>query len=150
MHGYRFPDHEERIAEIAAKIGYSQISMSHQVSPLMKIVGRGDTTLVDAYLSPVLSRYVRQVASALGEDVPLAFMQSNGGLVGAANFRGRDAILSGPAGGIVGMVETGRAAGFEKIVGFDMGALLPMSRIMQANSNARSRPSSPESGCAFR
>ncbi|MFW2349801.1 hydantoinase B/oxoprolinase family protein [Qipengyuania sp.] len=121
MHGYRFPDHEERIAEIAAKIGYSQISLSHQVSPLMKIVGRGDTTLVDAYLSPVLSRYVRQVASALGEDVPLAFMQSNGGLVGAANFRGRDAILSGPAGGIVGMVETGRAAGFEKIVGFDMG-----------------------------
>lgn len=121
MHGYRFPAHEERIAKIAEEIGFPQISVSHRVSPLMKIVGRGDTTLVDAYLSPVLGRYVRQVATALGSEVPLSFMQSNGGLAGAGAFRGRDAILSGPAGGIVGMVETARIAGFEKIIGFDMG-----------------------------
>ncbi len=121
MHSYRFPDHEVRIARIAEEIGFDQISISHMVSPLMKIVGRGDTTLVDAYLSPVLSRYVRQVEDALGKNVPLAFMQSNGGLAGAANFRGRDAILSGPAGGIVGMVETAKLAGFGKIIGFDMG-----------------------------
>ncbi|MES2495732.1 MAG: hydantoinase B/oxoprolinase family protein [Pseudomonadota bacterium] len=121
MHGYRFPDHEERIARIAHDIGFTQISVSHQVSPLMKIVSRGDTTLVDAYLSPVLGRYVRQVADALGDGVPLAFMQSNGGLIGSDRFRGRDAILSGPAGGIVGMVRTAEAAGFGKVIGFDMG-----------------------------
>jgi 5-oxoprolinase (ATP-hydrolysing) len=121
MHGYRYTRHEDRIAEIAAQIGFEQISVGNKVSPLMKIVGRGDTTLVDAYLSPVLARYVRQVTDALGKDVPLAFMQSNGGLIGADNFRGRDAILSGPAGGIVGMVETAKAAGFSKIIGFDMG-----------------------------
>lgn len=121
MHAYRYPQHEEAIADVARRIGYTQISVSSQVSPLMKIVGRGDTTLVDAYLSPILGRYVRQVANALGDAVPLAFMQSNGGLIGAERFRGRDAILSGPAGGIVGMVETARAAGFEKVIGFDMG-----------------------------
>ena len=121
MHGYRMPAHENRIAEIAAKIGFEQISVSNRVSPLMKIVGRADTTLVDAYLSPVLDRYVRQVSNALGAAVPLAFMQSNGGLIGAAAFRGCDAILSGPAGGIVGMVETAKLAGFTKIIGFDMG-----------------------------
>ena len=121
MHGYRYTQHEEAIAEIAEAIGFEQISASHRVSPLMKIVSRGDTTLVDAYLSPVLGRYVDQVAGALGAEVPLAFMQSNGGLIGAAAFRGRDAILSGPAGGIVGMVETAKLAGFEKVIGFDMG-----------------------------
>ncbi len=121
MHGYRYPAHEERIAEIAAEIGFEQISVSNRVSPLMKVVSRGDTTLVDAYLSPVLRRYVRQVADALGKGVPLAFMQSNGGLISADLFQGRDAILSGPAGGIVGMVETARAAGFGKVIGFDMG-----------------------------
>ncbi|MGF7149363.1 5-oxoprolinase (ATP-hydrolyzing) [Sphingomonas zeicaulis] len=121
MHGYRYPAHEERIAAIAEELGFQQVSVSNRVSPLMKIVGRGDTTLVDSYLSPVLNRYVRQVADALGEGVPLSFMQSNGGLAGATSFRGRDAILSGPAGGIVGMVETGRIAGFEKVIGFDMG-----------------------------
>ncbi|MDH7638988.1 hydantoinase B/oxoprolinase family protein [Sphingomonas sp. MAHUQ-71] len=121
MHGYRFPDHEEAIAAIAAEIGFTQISVSNRVSPLMKVVSRGDTTLVDAYLSPILGRYVAQVAEALGDGVPLAFMQSNGGLIGAGTFRGRDAILSGPAGGIVGMVETAKAAGFGKVVGFDMG-----------------------------
>ncbi|KQX25076.1 MULTISPECIES: hydantoinase B/oxoprolinase family protein [unclassified Sphingomonas] len=121
MHGYRFPDHEDRIAEIARGIGFTQVSVSNRVSPLMKIVSRGDTTLVDAYLSPVLGRYVRQVAEALGDGVPLAFMQSNGGLIGSDRFRGRDAILSGPAGGIVGMVRTAEAAGFGKVIGFDMG-----------------------------
>ena len=121
MHGYRYTQHEETIADIAKAIGFTQISVSHRVSPLMKIVSRGDTTLVDAYLSPVLGRYVDQVADALGGKVPLAFMQSNGGLIGAAAFRGHDAILSGPAGGIVGMVETARLAGFEKVIGFDMG-----------------------------
>ncbi len=121
MHGYRYPRHEEAIAAIAQAIGFEQISASHRVSPLMKIVSRGDTTLVDAYLSPVLGRYVDQVAGALGGQVPLSFMQSNGGLIGASAFRGRDAILSGPAGGIVGMVETAKLAGFEKVIGFDMG-----------------------------
>ena len=121
MHGYRYPQHEAAIADIAWTIGFTQVSASHRVSPLMKIVSRGDTTLVDAYLSPVLGRYVDQVAGALGGQVPLAFMQSNGGLIGASAFRGRDAILSGPAGGIVGMVETARAAGFAKVIGFDMG-----------------------------
>ncbi len=121
MHGYRFAQHEAAIARIAEEIGFAQISVSHRVSPLMKIVGRGDTTLVDAYLSPVLARYVRQVEEALGDTVPLAFMQSNGGLVGSGSFRGRDAILSGPAGGIVGMVEAAKIAGFDKVIGFDMG-----------------------------
>ena len=121
MHGYRYAAHEEAIAGIAAGIGFAQISASHRVSPLMKIVSRGDTTLVDAYLSPVLSRYVAQVDAELGPDVPLSFMQSNGGLIGAGAFRGCDAILSGPAGGVVGMVETARAAGFDRVIGFDMG-----------------------------
>jgi 5-oxoprolinase (ATP-hydrolysing) len=121
MHGYRAPAHEERIADIASEIGFDQISASNRISPLMKIVSRADTTLVDAYLSPVLGRYVRQVSDALGPAVPLAFMQSNGGLMGAASFRGCDAIVSGPAGGIVGMVETARAAGYTQLIGFDMG-----------------------------
>ena len=121
MHGYRHPAHEARIGEIATELGFSQVSLSHRVSPLMKIVPRGDTTLADAYLSPGLDRYVGQVAAALGEAVPLAFMQSNGGLIDAAHFRGRDAILSGPAGGIAGMVASGQAAGFGALIGFDMG-----------------------------
>ncbi|MFD1612357.1 hydantoinase B/oxoprolinase family protein [Sphingomonas tabacisoli] len=120
MHGYRYTAHEKTAARIAAEIGFANVSVSHRVSPLMKIVSRGDTTLVDAYLSPVLDRYVVQVADALG-GVPLSFMQSNGGLAPASAFRGRDAILSGPAGGIVGMVRTAEAAGFAKIIGFDMG-----------------------------
>ena len=120
MHGYRFPDHERRTAELAKAAGFTQISVSHQVSPLMKLVGRGDTTVVDAYLSPILRRYVDQVASELG-DVRLLFMQSNGGLADARRFQGKDAILSGPAGGIVGAVRTSAAAGFERIIGFDMG-----------------------------
>jgi 5-oxoprolinase (ATP-hydrolysing) len=121
MHGFRFPDHERRLAEAAGEIGFTQISVSHEVSPLMKLVARGDTTVVDAYLSPILRRYVDQVREELGRDTRLLFMQSNGGLADAARFRGRDAILSGPAGGIVGMARTAAEAGFEKVVGFDMG-----------------------------
>ncbi len=120
MHGYRFPGHEKRIAEIAREIGFTQISASHEVSPLIKIVGRGDTTVVDAYLSPILRAYVDRVAAELG-DVRLMFMQSNGGLVDAHRFQGKDAILSGPAGGIVGAVKTAAIAGFDHIIGFDMG-----------------------------
>ncbi|HFD15511.1 MAG TPA: 5-oxoprolinase, partial [Rhodospirillales bacterium] len=120
MHGYRFPRHEKRIAEIAREIGFTQISTSHEVSPLIKIVGRGDTTVVDAYLSPILRAYVDRVAAELG-DVRLMFMQSNGGLVDAHRFQGKDAILSGPAGGIVGAVKTAAIAGFDHIIGFDMG-----------------------------
>ncbi|MRG71123.1 5-oxoprolinase [Alphaproteobacteria bacterium HT1-32] len=120
MHGYRYTDHESAAAEIAREIGFTQVSVSHEVSPLMKLVGRGDTTVVDAYLSPILRRYVNQVARELG-DVRLQFMQSNGGLTDAGLFQGKDAILSGPAGGVVGMVETAKMAGFNEIIGFDMG-----------------------------
>ena len=120
MHGYRYTEHERRVAELAAQVGFLQISVSHRVSPLMKLVGRGDTTVVDAYLSPILGRYVRQVASEL-EGVRLFFMQSNGGLADAHRFQGKDAILSGPAGGIVGAARTAQAAGFARIIGFDMG-----------------------------
>jgi 5-oxoprolinase (ATP-hydrolysing) len=120
MHGYRYPRHEARLAALAKEVGFAQISVSHQVSPLMKLIGRGDTTVVDAYLSPILRRYVDQVASEL-HGVRLLFMQSNGGLTDARRFQGKDSILSGPAGGIVGAVRTSLAAGFGKIIGFDMG-----------------------------
>ncbi|MBB4285759.1 hydantoinase B/oxoprolinase family protein [Roseospira goensis] len=120
LHGYRFPAHEARVAEIARTIGFPQVSVSHAVSPLMKLVGRGDTTVVDAYLSPILRRYVDRVAADLG-DVRLMFMQSNGGLTDARLFQGKDAILSGPAGGVVGMVRTAEMAGYTKLIGFDMG-----------------------------
>ncbi len=120
MHGYRHREHEARVAAIARAIGFTQVSVSHEVSPLMKLVSRGDTTVVDAYLSPILRRYVRSVAQALG-DVRLKFMQSNGGLTDAGLFEGKDAILSGPAGGVVGMARTAQAAGFAKVIGFDMG-----------------------------
>lgn len=127
MHGYRYPKHEQQIAEIARKIGFTQISVSHQVSPLMKLVSRGDTTVVDAYLSPILRRYVDRVAGQLSgnqskHSAPtLMFMQSNGGLTDAQKFQGKDSILSGPAGGIVGAVQTSKMAGFDKIITFDMG-----------------------------
>ncbi|HEX6530899.1 MAG TPA: hydantoinase/oxoprolinase family protein, partial [Burkholderiales bacterium] len=120
MHGYRFTDHEARVAELAKAAGFTQISVSHRVSPLMKLVGRGDTTVVDAYLSPILRRYVSQVSSEL-DGVRLFFMQSNGGLTDARRFQGKDAILSGPAGGIVGAARTSEMAGFQRIIGFDMG-----------------------------
>jgi 5-oxoprolinase (ATP-hydrolysing) len=143
MHGYRYPDPEKRLKIIAQEIGFSQVSVSHEVSPLMKLVSRGDTTVVDAYLSPILRRYVERVAGELAGErdshtltpnpspikgegrsyahPTLMFMQSNGGLVDAQQFQGKDSILSGPAGGIVGAVETSRLAGFEKIISFDMG-----------------------------
>jgi len=120
MHAYRFPAHEEAIGRIATELGFTQISLSHKVSPLMKLVSRGDTTVVDAYLSPILRRYVDQVASQMA-DVRLLFMQSSGGLTDAHRFQGKDSILSGPAGGIVGMARTAHAAGFDRIIGFDMG-----------------------------
>lgn len=125
MHAYRYPAHEQLVARIAREIGYTQVSVSHEVSPLIKLVGRGDTTVVDAYLSPILRRYVDQVAGELGADEEngpqLMFMQSSGGLTAARLFQGKDAILSGPAGGVVGAVETSRLAGFERMIGFDMG-----------------------------
>ncbi len=128
MHGYRYTDHEARVAAIAKEVGFTQVSVSHEVSPLMKLVSRGDTTVVDAYLSPILRRYIDQVAEQLqvnpGGGRPrgrLLFMQSSGGLTDARLFQGKDAILSGPAGGVVGMVETGKIAGCDKIIGFDMG-----------------------------
>ena len=120
MHGYRYPRHEQTLAELARKIGFTQVSASFVASPLMKLVSRGDTTVVDAYLSPILRRYVERVEAALGA-VRLQFMQSSGGLTDAHLFQGKDAILSGPAGGIVGAVQVARLAGFERIIGFDMG-----------------------------
>ena len=120
LHGYRHAEHERRVAGIARAVGFPQVSTSHDASPLMKLVSRGDTTVVDAYLSPILRRYVDQVAGELG-DVRLMFMQSNGGLADARVFRGKDAILSGPAGGIVGAARTAEMAGFDHIISFDMG-----------------------------
>ena len=121
MHGWRFTGHEARVARIAAEAGFTQISVSHEVGALIKLVGRGDTTVADAYLSPVLRAYVDRVGGDLGEATPLKFMQSNGGLTAADAFRGKDAILSGPAGGVVGMAATARDAGFDHVIGFDMG-----------------------------
>ena len=130
LHSYRYPKHEQQVAAIARQVGFTQISASHQVSPLVKWVSRGDTTVVDAYLSPVLRRYIDRIEKALstagdnptGDKHPqLLFMQSNGGLTPAQHFQGKDSILSGPAGGIVGAVQTSLRSGFEKIITFDMG-----------------------------
>jgi 5-oxoprolinase (ATP-hydrolysing) len=131
MHAYRFPEHEKRVAAAARDMGFVQVSVSHEVSPLIKLVGRGDTTVVDAYLSPILRTYVAQVARDLSagistpspqkEEIRLMFMMSSGGLTDAELFQGKDAILSGPAGGVVGMAETGRQAGLGRLIGFDMG-----------------------------
>ncbi len=120
MHAWKYPAHEQRLAELARQAGFAQVSASHATSPLLRLVPRGDTTVVDAYLSPILRRYVDQVASEL-PGVKLYFMQSNGGLADAAAFGGKDAILSGPAGGIVGAARTAEAAGIGSIIGFDMG-----------------------------
>jgi len=128
MHAYRYAEHERHVAAIAREIGFPQVSVSHEVSPLIKLVGRGDTTIVDAYLSPILRRYVAQVARDMGTSIAadrdsprLMFMMSSGGLTAAELFQGKDAILSGPAAGVVGMAETGREAGFSHLIGFDMG-----------------------------
>ncbi|MCQ4040731.1 hydantoinase B/oxoprolinase family protein [Streptantibioticus rubrisoli] len=120
LHSHLHPAHEQAIGKLAEQIGFPQVSLSSEASPLMKLVPRGDTAVVDAYLSPVLQRYVRQVADQM-HGVRLMFMQSNGGLAEAGHFRGKDAILSGPAGGIVGMVRMSQQAGFDKVIGFDMG-----------------------------
>jgi len=120
MHGYRHSAHEQRLAALAREAGFTQISVSHEVSPLMKLVSRGDTTVADAYLSPLLQRYVERISRDL-PGVRLMFMQSSGGLTGAERFQGKDSVLSGPAGGVVGAVRTALAAGFERIIGFDMG-----------------------------
>jgi 5-oxoprolinase (ATP-hydrolysing) len=142
MHAYRHPAHEQRVAQLAREIGFPQVSVSHEVSPLIKLVSRGDTTVVDAYLSPILRGYVAQVAREMGAEslspsqrerdsiagviaddhsLRLMFMMSSGGLTAAELFQGKDAILSGPAGGVVGMAQTGREAGFSHLIGFDMG-----------------------------
>jgi 5-oxoprolinase (ATP-hydrolysing) len=138
MHAYRYNEHERQVAALARELGFAQVSASHEVSPLIKLVGRGDTTVVDAYLSPILRRYVAQVAADLNNISPsargeggeeaaptertrLMFMMSSGGLTAAKLFRGKDAILSGPAGGLIGMAKTGREAGFARLIGFDMG-----------------------------
>src|SRR5499427_7523836 len=137
MHSYHYPEHERQVAALVRSMGFRQVSVSHEVSPLIKLVGRGDTTVVDAYLSPILRRYVASVAEELSNErqtidgrrgprrpssgPPLMFMMSSGGLTAAELFQGKDAILSGPAGGVVGMAETGRAAGFDRLIGFDMG-----------------------------
>jgi 5-oxoprolinase (ATP-hydrolysing) len=120
MHGYRYSDHEKAAAAIAREVGFTQVSTSHETSPMMKFVSRGDTTVVDAYLSPILRRYVDQVACEM-PGVKLFFMQSSGGLADAHAFQGKDAIVSGPAGGIVGMARTAELAGYERVIGFDMG-----------------------------
>jgi 5-oxoprolinase (ATP-hydrolysing) len=132
MHAYRYADHERQVSAVARELGFAQVSASHEVSPLIKLVGRGDTTVVDAYLSPILRRYVAQVAGELSArsggptasadaEPRLMFMMSSGGLTAAQLFRGKDAILSGPAGGVVGMAASGREAGFRQLIGFDMG-----------------------------
>ncbi|MFB6633994.1 hydantoinase B/oxoprolinase family protein [Streptomyces sp. NPDC056362] len=120
LHGYRHPAHEARVAEAARAAGFTQVSCSHEVSPLIRLIPRGDTTVVDAYLSPILRRYVDEVARELA-GIRLMFMQSNGGLREAAHFRGKDAVLSGPAGGVVGMARTSATAGHDRVIGFDMG-----------------------------
>jgi 5-oxoprolinase (ATP-hydrolysing) len=120
MHAWKYPEHEQRLAEIAREVGFSQVSASHAVSPLLRLVPRGDTTVVDAYLSPILRRYVAQVESEFA-GVRLYFMQSSGGLAEAHGFQGKDAILSGPAGGIVGAARTAAMAGIDRVIGFDMG-----------------------------
>ncbi len=119
LHGYRYPDHEARLAEIAAEVGFEHVSTGHQVNPLIRLVPRGDTTVADAYLTPVLRRHIRNVGEQIGSS--LLFMQSNGGLAHPDHFRGKDALLSGPAGGVVGMAHTGEAAGHRRLIGFDMG-----------------------------
>lgn len=127
MHAWVNPAHESQLAELVRGMGFAQVSVSHEVSPLVKLVGRGDTTVVDAYLSPILRRYVARVSEALGATPAgqpgpvLQFMMSSGGLTAAERFQGKDAILSGPAGGVVGMVETAAVAGFDRVIGFDMG-----------------------------
>jgi 5-oxoprolinase (ATP-hydrolysing) len=120
IHAWKYPAQEQRLGALAEAAGFTQISLSHIASPLLRLVPRGDTTVADAYLSPILRQYVAQVSAGLS-GTPLYFMQSHGGLAAAENFSGKDAILSGPAGGIVGAVKTAAMAGFHAVIGFDMG-----------------------------
>ena len=120
MHGCRYNQHEKRIKEIAQDIGFTKISVSSDIASVMKLIARGDTTVVDAYLSPVLQGYIYDLLQKLGH-CSLFFMQSNGGLVHAKKFQGKDSIFSGPAGGVIGMVKTSQIAGFNNVIGFDMG-----------------------------
>ena len=124
MHAYRYPEHERQVARLAREMGFGQVSVSHECSALIKLVGRGDTTVVDAYLSPILARYIARVSDELDVErsgARVMFMMSSGGLTAAGLFAGKDAILSGPAGGVVAMAQTGRSAGFDRVIGFDMG-----------------------------
>jgi len=127
IHAWKYPDHEAQVAKLVREMGFTQVSVSHEVSPLVKLIGRGDTTVVDAYLSPILRRYVEQVSTQLGEGPKLSFMMSSGGLTASDLFQGKDAILSGPAGGVVGAVETSKLAGFEKMIGERLKRKLPAS-----------------------
>jgi 5-oxoprolinase (ATP-hydrolysing) len=195
MHGYRYPAHEQRVAALARAIGFPQVSVSHEVSPLIKLIGRGDTTVVDAYLSPILRRYVERLATELAASSPLPlagevgersspgggafteqtaspslalsrergrekeapartgkeklmFMTSAGGLTAAELFQGKDAILSGPAGGVVGLAETGREAGFSKLIGFDMGGTSFETEVAGVRMRPPQRYGSASSACA--
>ncbi len=153
MHAYRYPAHEKAVAILARAAGFAQVSVSHEVSPLIKLVGRGDTTVVDAYLSPILRRYVAQVAGELDaghSSARLMFMMSSGGLTAADLFQGKDAILSGPAGGVVGMAETGREAGFDASSASTWAAPRRTCRTSTANTSAPSRPRSRACACARR
>ena len=155
MHAYAYPDHETAVAGLAREIGFEQISVSHEVSPLIKIVGRGDTTVADAYLSPILSRYVERVTTALsvedgGSAPQVMFMASSGGLKAAELFQGRDAILSGPAGGIVGMAESAKMPASKMSSALTWAALRQTSRILRANTNVHSKPRLLASECACR
>lgn len=121
MHSFRYPDHELRVGEIAAEIGFEEIRLSHQVAPLIKIVPRAETTVLDAYLNPVIGKYLDEITDHLSAGSQLRMMTSAGGLVTRENFSGKDSVLSGPAGGVVGAARIGIQAGFEKVIGFDMG-----------------------------
>ena len=140
MHGYRHPEHELALARLARDIGFVQVSTGYETSPLMKLVGRGDTTVADAYLSPLLRRYIDRVADDLGESVRLMFMQSNGGLTDARLFQGKDAILSGPAGGIVGAAETAAHAGYGASSRSTWAGPRPTSPTTTAPTSGRSKP----------
>ena len=158
MHGYRFPRHERALADIARELGFAQVSVSHEVSPLMKVVSRGDTTVVDAYLSPILRRYVRQVERELGEGnnadaryrPRIQFMQSSGGLTDAHRFQGKDAILSGPAGGWSGQWKCRGSPASMRSSGSTWAARRPTSRTMPASTSAHLSLKLPASGCARR
>jgi 5-oxoprolinase (ATP-hydrolysing) len=153
MHAYRFPEHEKRVAALARELGFAQVSASHEVSPLIKLVGRGDTTVVDAYLSPILRRYVAQVdrdLDARRSAARLMFMMSSGGLTAAELFQGKDAILSGPAGGVVGMAETGRQPDCIALSASTWVVRRQTYPILTANTNAHLRPKSPAYACARR